>query len=113
MNFQVASDRPTVYADMNVFRYLAFSELEITKADEFLWIYSHVHLDEVVRGASRDALDGMHKLRAVELWEKLGQIYFVVTPAPIGSHPAGAITPPLPARPGTRKSRVRPAAPRQ
>jgi hypothetical protein len=53
---QVTSERPTIYADMNVFRYVSLGELEIPNADEFIWVYSHAHLDELVRGRSTDAL---------------------------------------------------------
>lgn len=72
---QTPSDRPTVYADLNVFRYVALGELEITNADEFLWVYSTVHLDEIARGGNRDALDGMRKLKAVEIYDVLTQTF--------------------------------------
>lgn len=73
MRKQVGADRPTVYADMNVFRYVALGELSVDNADEFLWVYSSVHLDEVVRGQNTDALDGMRTLRAVEFLDVLNE----------------------------------------
>jgi len=61
--------KPTIYADMNVFRYLANDELKIENPDEFLWVYSGAHLDEIHRGESFDTLDGMRTLQAVEITE--------------------------------------------
>lgn len=72
---QLTSDRPTGYADMNVFRYIAHGELQIANAEEFLWIYSYAHLDEIVRGTSTDALDGMRRLKAVEICDVLSESF--------------------------------------
>jgi len=58
---------PVIYADVNVYRYLAYDELHITEPDHFIWCYSHVHLDEMHRGRNIDALDGMTSLEAVEI----------------------------------------------
>ncbi len=73
MNSQVPSNAPTVYADMNVFRYVAVGELEIENAEEFRWVYSYVHLGEVAPGGNTDALDGMGKLKAVEICDVLNE----------------------------------------
>jgi len=67
MQVLVPSDSPTVYADMNVFRYLSYGELTIDKPERFQWVYSHVHLDEIRRTGNTDAFDGMKQLRAVEI----------------------------------------------
>ncbi|MBT1072741.1 hypothetical protein [Pelotalea chapellei] len=67
MNIQVKSDLPTIYADMSVFRYLAYGEIAIEQPERFRWVYSHVHLNEMARGGNTDALDGMRLLKAVEI----------------------------------------------
>lgn len=72
---QFTSDRTTVYADMNVFRYIALGELQVANADEFLWVYSYAHLDEVVRSTNTDALDGMRWLQAVEIRDVLSETF--------------------------------------
>lgn len=72
---QLNSDRPTVYADMNVFRYIAHGELQIANAEEFLWVYSYAHLDEIVRGTSKDAFDGMRSLKTVEICDVLSESF--------------------------------------
>jgi len=71
MSAYVGSDLPTIYADMNVFRYVAYGELVIEDPERFRWVYSHVHLDEVVRGGNTNVLDGMKLLRAVEICDVL------------------------------------------
>lgn len=71
MSIYVGSDLPTVYADMNVFRYVAYGELVIEGSEKIRWVYSHVHLDEVVRGGNTDVLDGMRLLKAVEICDVL------------------------------------------
>jgi hypothetical protein len=71
MNIYVQSDLPTIYADMNVFRYVAYGELEIEDPERFRWVYSHVHLNEVARSGNTDVLDGMKLMKAVELCDVL------------------------------------------
>lgn len=73
MRKQVDAERPTIYADMNVFRYMALGELSVDNANEFLWVYSSVHLDEIARGQNFDAIDGMRALCAVELSDVLNE----------------------------------------
>lgn len=67
MNIYVRSDLPTIYADINVYRYVVYGELQIKNPERFRWVYSHVHLDEMVRGGNTDALEGMRILKAVEI----------------------------------------------
>lgn len=73
MSIYIGSDLPTVYADMNVFRYVAYGELVIEGSEQIRWVYSHVHLDEMVRGGNTDALDGMRLLKAVEICDVLNE----------------------------------------
>lgn len=73
MRIHVESDLPTIYADMNVFRYVAYGELAIEEPERFRWVYSHVHLDEVVRGGNTDVLDGMRMINAVEIDDVLNE----------------------------------------
>jgi hypothetical protein len=47
MSSFIKSGLPTIYADMNVYRYIACGDISIEKPERFLWIYSYVHLDEV------------------------------------------------------------------
>ena len=49
----------TIYADTNIYRYLASGELLITTVGDVRFVYSHVHFNEVMRGTNTDALDGM------------------------------------------------------
>jgi len=58
---------PTIYADMNLYRYIACGDISIEKPERFLWLYSYVHLDEVRRNGNMDALEGMRLLGAVEI----------------------------------------------
>lgn len=67
MSSYFMTDTPTVYTDMNVFRYLACGDIQIAEPNCFQWVYSHVHLDEVYRSGNTDALEGMKILRAVEI----------------------------------------------
>jgi hypothetical protein len=67
MNSFVKSSLPTIYADMNLYRYIAYGDISIEKPDRFLWVYSYVHLDEVHRNGNMDALEGMRSLGAVEI----------------------------------------------
>ena len=73
MNGQEASRLPTVYADMNVYRYVAYGDITIVRPERFAWVYSHVHLGEMARGGNTDALHGMKALGAVEIAEELDQ----------------------------------------
>jgi len=71
MNKLLRSDLPTIYADLNVFRYIAYDEILIKKPERFHWVYSHVHLDEIKRNGNTDALKGMRILNAVEISDVL------------------------------------------
>lgn len=73
MNSYLVSDKPIIYADMNVFRYLACGDISILEPDGFIWVYSHIHLDEIHRNGNRDALEGMALLKAVEICDVLNQ----------------------------------------
>ncbi|WP_368163658.1 hypothetical protein [Aeromonas sp. R6-2] len=73
MNSYLVSDKPIIYADMNVFRYLACGDISILEPERFKWVYSHVHLDEIHRNGNRDALEGMKLLKAVEICDVLNQ----------------------------------------
>ena len=73
MNAYIATQRPTIYADMNVFRYVACGDIYIADPERFIWVYSHVHLDEIHRNGNTDALDGMRALKAVELCDVLNE----------------------------------------
>ncbi|MFQ2786524.1 hypothetical protein ACK3YW_08250, partial [Aeromonas caviae] len=73
MNSYLVSDKPIIYADMNVFRYLACGDISILEPERFKWVYSHVHLDEIHRNGNRDALEGMALLKAVEICDLLNQ----------------------------------------
>lgn len=67
MNAYIRSKSPTIYADMNIYRYVAYGDILIKDPDRFLWVYSHVHLDEIFRNGNTDALDGMKVLGAIEI----------------------------------------------
>lgn len=71
MNSYLVTKLPTIYADMNIYRYLACGDISITAPERFLWVYSHVHLDEIHRNGNHDALEGMKLLRAVEICDVL------------------------------------------
>jgi hypothetical protein len=73
MNSYLVSDKPIIYADMNVFRYLACGDISILEPERFKWVYSHVHLDEIHRNGNQDALEGMKLLNAVEICDVLNQ----------------------------------------
>ena len=73
MNTYLVSKLPTIYADMNVFRYVAYGDISITDPDRFLWVYSNVHLDEINRNGNTDALEGMKILGAVEISDVLNE----------------------------------------
>lgn len=67
MNNSFKLDKPVIYADVNVFRYLNYGELKIIEPDRFVWAYSHIHLDEMSRGGNTDAIKGMKMLQAREV----------------------------------------------
>ncbi|MGM0525504.1 MAG: hypothetical protein ACQEQ8_04850 [Pseudomonadota bacterium] len=71
MNSHFVTQRPTIYADMNVFRYVACGDVSIVDPERFIWVYSHVHLDEIYRNGNTDALNGMRELKAVEVCDVL------------------------------------------
>jgi len=73
MNSHFATQRPTIYADMNVFRYVACGDISIVDPERFIWVYSHAHLDEIYRNGNTDALDGMRALKAVEVCDVLNE----------------------------------------
>lgn len=73
MNSHFVTQRPTIYADMNVFRYVACGDTSIVDPERFIWVYSHVHLDEIYRNGNTDALDGMRALKAVEVCDVLNE----------------------------------------
>lgn len=52
--YKVPSVLPAIYADMNVYRYVAYNEIKIVEPERFKWVYSHVHLNEVIRGNNKD-----------------------------------------------------------
>lgn len=71
MNSHFVTQRPTMYADMNVFRYVACGDVSIVDPERFIWVYLHVHLDEICGNGNTDALDGMRALKAVEVCDVL------------------------------------------
>lgn len=73
MNSRLRADLPTIYADMNVYRYLACGDISIYDPHRFIWVYSNVHLDEIHRNGNTDALEGMRLLRAVEICDVLNE----------------------------------------
>jgi hypothetical protein len=75
MNSYLVSDKPIIYADMNVFRYLACGDISILEPEQFKWVYSHVHLDEIHRNGNQDALEGMKLLKAVEISDVLNHSF--------------------------------------
>jgi hypothetical protein len=64
---------PTIYADMNVYRYVACGDIAIKDPERFIWVYSYVHLDEIHRNGNADALIGMESLGAVEIADMLDE----------------------------------------
>lgn len=73
MNSYLITDLPTIYADMNVFRYLACGDVSICEPNRFHWVYSHIHLDEIHRNGNADALEGMKILGAMEIDDVLDE----------------------------------------
>ncbi|MFC1626077.1 hypothetical protein ACFL19_00075 [Pseudomonadota bacterium] len=64
---RVLCDLPTIYADMNVYRYVAYGDISIKEPERFKWVYSFAHLDEMARSGNTDALEGIKFLNAVEI----------------------------------------------
>ena len=54
-----------IYADSNIYRYMAAGELEITTVGSIQFTYSSIHFDEMLRSGNMDMLRGIEKLRAV------------------------------------------------
>jgi hypothetical protein len=73
MKSYLATNLPTIYADMNVFRYVAYGDISIIDPERFNWVYSHVHLDEMNRNGNTDALKGIKVLHAVEICDVLDE----------------------------------------
>ena len=71
MNRHISHNLPTIYADVNVFRYVAYGEMVIDKPERFRWLYSYAHLDAIFRSGNADSLEGMRKLGAVEVTDVL------------------------------------------
>ncbi|MBU2112156.1 MAG: hypothetical protein KKE94_00120 [Gammaproteobacteria bacterium] len=57
----------TIYADSNIYRYVAAGELEITTIGSVRFAYSSVHFDEMIRTGNLEMLKGLEALRAVPL----------------------------------------------
>lgn len=57
----------TIYADSNIYRYMATGELDITTVGSIRFAYSNVHFDEMLRSGNTDMLRGMEALRAVPI----------------------------------------------
>lgn len=71
----VLSDLPTIYADMNIYRYVAYGDISIDSPERFRWVYSYVHLNEIVKNGNTDALEGMRALKAVEVCDVLNDTF--------------------------------------
>ncbi|HFD33022.1 MAG TPA: hypothetical protein ENJ28_10020 [Gammaproteobacteria bacterium] len=57
----------TIYADSNIYRYVASGELEITTIGSIRFAYSSVHFDEMIRSGNTEMLRGIEALKAVPL----------------------------------------------
>lgn len=57
----------TIYADSNIYRYVATGELEVTTIGSFRFAYSSVHFDEMIRSGNTEMLRGIEALKAVPL----------------------------------------------
>lgn len=55
----------TIYADSNIYRYVATGELEVTTVGSVRFAYSSVHFDEIIRTGNMDMLKGIKALNAV------------------------------------------------
>lgn len=73
MNSHFVTQRPTIYADMNVFRYVACGDISIVDPERVIWVYSYAHLDEIFRNGNTDALEGMRALKAIEVCDVLNK----------------------------------------
>lgn len=73
MNQHFTQEKPVIYADVNVFRYLYYGELKIIEPENFIWAYSHIHLDEMRRGGNTDSIKGMEMLQAQEVNDVLDE----------------------------------------
>jgi hypothetical protein len=62
-----------IYLDINIFRYVAYSELDLQLPTDSVPVFSNVHLNEMARTGNRDALDGIATLSACEIFEELGE----------------------------------------
>lgn len=69
MSIQFKLDKPTIYADMNIFRYVGRGDITIVDPERFVWVYSRVHLDEIHRNYQEETLQGIYLLNAIELCE--------------------------------------------
>lgn len=57
----------TIYADSNIYRYVATGELEVTTIGSVRFAYSSVHFDEMIRTGNLEMLKGIEALNAVPL----------------------------------------------
>lgn len=57
----------TIYADSNIYRYVALGELEITTIGAIQFAYSSIHFDEMIRSGNTEMLRGIEALKAVPL----------------------------------------------
>lgn len=57
----------TIYADSNIYRYVATGELEVTTIGSVRFAYSSIHFDEMIRTGNLEMLIGMKALNAVLL----------------------------------------------
>lgn len=57
----------TIYADSNIYRYVANGELEVTTIGAVRFAYSSVHFDEMIRTGNLEMLKGIKALHAVPL----------------------------------------------
>lgn len=57
----------TIYADSNIYRYVARGELEVTTVGAVRFAYSSVHFDEMIRTGNLEMLKGIKALSAVPL----------------------------------------------
>ena len=57
----------TIYADSNIYRYVARGELEVITVGAVRFAYSSVHCDEMIRTGNLEMLNGIKALNAVPL----------------------------------------------
>ncbi len=61
-----------IYVDQNILRYIARGEIGLTVPETGMaFAFSRVHLDEIKRGDSTEALDGIKRLKAREIEDVL------------------------------------------